>query len=102
MNCIICEHDTSFKVLNDISFLPPLCVQPVLPCAVSVQTVVTVDPPESGGGRSYVFWLLVAVVLLVAVFNMLITLTLISVLRISVGMESVQVRPAGDPAVGDG
>ncbi|KAF0290533.1 Beta-sarcoglycan [Amphibalanus amphitrite] len=61
-----------------------------------VQTVVTTEPPESaGGGRSYAFWLLVAVVLLVAVFNLLITLTLISVLRISVGMESVQFVDGG-------
>ena len=66
-----------------------------------VQTVVTTEPPESaGGGRSYAFWLLVAVVLLVAVFNRLITLTRISGLRISVGMESIQVRRAAlNPAV---
>ena len=77
-----------------------LCV-----CVLSVQTVVTTEPPESaGGGRSYAFWLLVAVVLLVAVFNLLITLTLISVLRISVGMESIQVldRIQIDCCVGPG
>ncbi|XP_037090861.1 LOW QUALITY PROTEIN: beta-sarcoglycan-like [Pollicipes pollicipes] len=62
-----------------------------------VQTVVTTDdvPEATSGGRSYAFWLLVAVVLLVAIFNLLITLTLISVLRISVGMESVQVVKGG-------